>query len=266
MKKSVIIFLLTAIMLPSLPGQSSKDRMPVTTNSKQALILFDEAMKYFERVDMAKAYELLVRALDEDPDFFMANYQLAMYHSWSGNLEQFREATSSAINCTARISKAEELLKSAITGLRNNINADVTEFGKKLVEMYPRDENSYNNLVYFQSFINDTEGQLETLNKALGMVRNPAPFYNQLGYVYMSLDQNEKAEAAFDKYIELDPKNPNVYDSKGDFYMYIKDYKRAYESYMKASSIDAGWSSEKARRAKQLYENYEGKRLEIIPL
>jgi len=30
----------------------------------------------------------------------------------------------------------------------------------------------------------------------------------------MSLKQNDKAEAAFDKYIELAPKNPNVYDSR----------------------------------------------------
>jgi tetratricopeptide (TPR) repeat protein len=138
--------------------------------------------------------------------------------------------------------------------------------GKKLVEMYPNDVNSFNNLFYFQSFINDTIGVVETLNKALKIAENPAPFYNQLGYAYMRLNQNDKAEAAFNKYIELAPKNPNVYDSKGDYYMYIKDYEKAYESYMKAFALDTAWSYDKAQKAKQLYEIKEGKKLEIISL
>jgi Tfp pilus assembly protein PilF len=82
----------------------------------------------------------------------------------------------------------------------------------------------------------------------------------------MSLKQNEKAETAFDKYIESDPKNPNVYDSKGDYYMIIKEFKKAYESYMKAHAIDTAWSLDKARNAQQLYESTEGKKLEIIPM
>ncbi len=132
--------------------------------------------------------------------------------------------------------------------------------------MYPNDPNSYNNLIYFQSLAGDSTGMVETLNKAIKIATNPAPFYNQLGYAYLTLKQNDKAQEAFDKYIELEPKNPNVYDSKGDYYMYIKKYDKAYESYMKAYSMDPSFSHDKAEMARQLYEQTEGKKLEIISM
>ncbi len=87
--------------------------------------------------------------------------------------------------------------------------------------------NAYNNLVYFQSLAGDTTGMVETLTSAIKIAGNPAPFYNQLGYAYLTLKQSDKAEEAFDKYIELEPKNPNVYDSKGDYYMFNRKYDRS---------------------------------------
>jgi ketosteroid isomerase-like protein len=68
----------------------------------------------------------------------------------------------------------------------------------------------------------------------------------------MELNQNDKAEAAFNKYIELAPNNPNVYDSKGDYYMNIKDYGKAYDTYMMAYALDTQWGLKKAQKAKQL--------------
>jgi tetratricopeptide (TPR) repeat protein len=266
MKKLFVCFLFFGAGLMSFPQTAKDNKMPVTTSSKQALAFYNEALKFFDNVDLTKGSDLLIKALKEDPGFFMANYQMSLYYSGAGNIGKFIEYAEAAVNCKTTLSQAEELLKSAITKLKEDQNADVTEVGKKLVEMYPQDINAYNNLFYFQSFINDADGELETLNKALRIADNKAPVYNQLGYVYMSLKKNDEAEAAFDRYIELDPKNPNVYDSKGDFYINMGDYKKAYESYMKAYSMDTAWSYEKARRAKQLYESKEGKKLEIIPL
>lgn len=226
--------------------------MPVTTASKSALEYYTQAMKYFDDVALGKALNLLTKSLNEDPDFFMANYQTAMYYIMFSNADKFKEYATAASNCKAKLSPAEELLKSAITKLKVSQSADVTDIGRKLTEMYPKDPNSFGHLFYYQSFIRDTIGGLETLKKTLEITDNPAPVYNMLGYVYMSLNQHSEAEKAFDKYIQLAPGNPNVYDSKGDFYMSIKEYNKAYDSYMKANSIDTGWSYNKAQKAKQL--------------
>jgi len=132
--------------------------------------------------------------------------------------------------------------------------------------MYPNDPNSYTNMVFFQTLSGDTLGIVETLNEAINIAPNPASFYNQLGYAYLNLNRTDEAEKAFDKYIELQPKNPNVYDSKGDYYMFIKKFDKAYDMYMEAYSIDNSFSKEKAEIAKRLYEQTEGKKLDIITI
>jgi Tfp pilus assembly protein PilF len=262
MKKLFLLMMLLLTGIPVFSQPKEGKLMPVTTNSKSAFSYYNQAMKYFDDVYLNKAIETCKKALDQDPDFFMANYQLASYYLLNRSGDSFDEYADAAINCKAKLNDAEELLKEALVRLKQG-TINVTDLGKKLVEMYPNDPNSYNNLVSFQSLAGDSTGIVETLNKAVKIASNAASFYNQLGYAYLTLKESDKAEVAFDKYIELEPKNPNVYDSKGDYYMYIKKYDKAYESYMTAYSIDSSFSHEKAELAKQLYEQTEGKKLEI---
>jgi lipoprotein NlpI len=65
----------------------------------------------------------------------------------------------------------------------------------------------------------------------------------------------DEARAAFDKYIELAPNQPNPYDSKGDYFMEVKDYKNAYQSYMKAHELDSLWGVKKAEKAKIMMDS-----------
>jgi tetratricopeptide (TPR) repeat protein len=220
-------------------------------------------MRYYEDVKVEKALSTFMKALDQDPDFFMANYQLSFFYLMNRSSDNFVRYAGAAINCKAKLSDAEEIMKNVLVTLKGG-QTNVVDDGKKLVEMFPFDPDAFNNLVYYQSLVNDSTGIVETLKKAITVVTRTAPFYNQLGYAYLTLKQNDKAEEAFNKYIELDPKNPNVYDSKGDFYMYLKKFDKAYESYMLANSMDSTFSGEKAKAAKALYEQTEGKKLEII--
>ena len=265
MKKLFLFITLFSIGTMLFSQTGNINPIPVTTNSKTALISYSEAMKYFDDVKVKEALEGFKKALNQDPDFFMANYQLALFCFLNRDKDNFERFADAAINCKAKLSDAEGLLKEVMVKLHSG-NSDVVDLGKKLVAMYPNDPNSYNNLVSFQSVAGDSTGVVETLNKAIRIAKKPAAFYNQLGYAYITLKQSEKAEEAFNKYIELEPKNPNVYDSKGDFYMYIKKYDKAYESYMTANSMDSSFSKEKAEMAKDLYEKTEGKKLEIISM
>ena len=264
--KKLFMSLILFLVGMSLFSQPEKGKLiPVTTNSKTALSYYNQAMKYLDDVKLKGALETFKKALDQDHDFFMANYQLAFYFILNRDADNFNEYSDAAINCKAKLSDAEELLKEAIVKLKNG-STNITELGEKLVDMYPNDPNSYNNMVSFQSLAGDSTGMVETLNKAIKIASSPASFYNQLGYAYLNLNQSDKAEEAFNKYIELEPKNPNVYDSKGDFYMFTKKYDKAYESYMIAYSMDPSFSHDKAEMAKQLYEQTEGKKLQIISM
>jgi Tfp pilus assembly protein PilF len=265
MKKLFLLMTLLLFGIPVFSQPGTGKPMPVTTNSKSALLYYNQAMKYFDDVKVKEALETFIKALDQDKDFFMVNYQLALYYYLNRDRDNFDKYADAAINCKATLSDAEELLKEALGRLQEG-NRNIIDLGKKLVDLYPGDPGTYNNLVSFQSLAGDSTGIVETLNKAIKIAAKPASFYNQLGYAYLTLKQSDKAEEAFDKYIELDPKNPNVYDSKGDFYMFIKKYDKAYESYMTANSMDPSFSHDKAGMAKQLYEQTEGKKLEITTM
>lgn len=265
MKKLILFLSLFLMVFQGFSQTGRGNLMTVTTNSKAALAYYNQAMKYYDEVKVKDALENFKKALNLDKDFFMVNYQLAFYFLLNRVNENFALYADAAINCKAKLSDGEELLKTALIQLHEG-KFDITALGKKLVDLYPNDPGSYNNLVSFQSLAGDSTGIVVTLNKAIKIAKNPASFYNQLGYAYMTLKQTNEAEAAFDKYIQLQPKNPNVYDSKGDFYMYVKKYDRAYESYMTANSMDPSFSRDKAEIAKQLYEQTEGKKLEIITM
>ncbi len=185
------MFLLTMLLLTGMLifSQPAKDKyMPVTTNSKSALSFYNQAMKYFDDVNLNKAIETCKKALDQDPDFFMANYQLASFYLLNRSADNFDKYADAAINCKAKLSDAEGLLKDALVSLKQG-HINVTDLGKKLVEMYPNDPNSYNNLVSFQSLAGDSTGIVVTLNKAIKIAPDFASFYNQLGYAYLTLKQ-----------------------------------------------------------------------------
>lgn len=256
MKKLTIPILIIIIGL--LCNQCAKEnKMTVTTNSESAKELYDEAGTAWEDYYFSQFEKLTLEALKEDPDFFMANYQLTWYYHYFKNEDKFKEYGEAAVNCKAKLSKGELLLKDAVSKLLEDSNADLTDTGKQLIKMYPNDVDAYSLLSWYQFMTEDVEGHLGTLKSMLEITDKPAPVYNLLGYTYMTLENNEEAQIAFDKYIELAPNLPNSYDSKGDYFMNIKDYTNAYEMFMKAHEIDSLWSFKKAMKAKAMADSLE---------
>jgi len=253
MKMPVILILLLSFCLLGNSQVSSKT-IPVTTSSKKALAFYNEAINAYQDVDLINYNPLLSKALGEDPDFFMANYQKAMFAAYLNQEKNFIKFATAAASSKAKLSLGEKLLKDAVTQLVENRNSDLTSFGIKLVEMYPEDVNSHLNLYTFQYLKKDIKGGISTLNNALKLSERKDYLYNLLAYAYMDIGQFKEAETALDRYIALSPQLPNPYDSKGDLYMRTKEYAKAYENFMKAYNIDTAWSKGKALKAKSLAE------------
>ena len=234
--------------------------MPITTASDRARYLYFEALATMESFNNKRARELLLESLEEDPKFFLANYITALYNF--GNKELFKKFGEKAEVCKANLSVGELLLKDAISKLLDDPKADVTGIGMELTKMYPKDAITYYQLNFFEGITEDIEGQITTLESAIKNLDDPAPImYNALGYANMRLEKYDEAEIAFDKYIELAPDHPNPYDSKGEYYMNVKDYKKAYDNYMKAYKMDSltAWRYRRAMNAKQKADSVENK-------
>ena len=260
MKKLFFFFLIFSLGASAFSQNTQVKTMPITTTSEKARALNTEAMNaVYNEGDLQKFEKSAIEALKEDPDFFMVNYELAFANFYFKNEKKFKEYGNCAANPKSKIGKGELLLKEIILKLLENRNANVTELSKKLIALYPEDIFAYYQLNLFQELANDNEGRVKTLRNALQKPNMPTIFYNNLGYAYMLLGQYEEARNTFDKYIELAPNVPNPYDSKGDYFMSTKNYRNAYESYMKAHEIDSSWSYKKAMHAKALADTLEKK-------
>jgi Tfp pilus assembly protein PilF len=259
MKKSISVFLILIVVLLVSSHCTGEKKMQITTSSETAKALYDKAVKALENFYLVQFRSLMSEALKADPDFFMADYQLANYFLYMGTKKRFIEYADKAVNCKAALSKGELLLKDALLKLLKNQDADVTNIGRELVKMYPADAYAYWPLARYQSIIKDTEGQIATLKTAMEVTDNKGPIYNNLGYIYLNQGKYEDALTAFDNYIEVAPNLPNAYDSKGDYFMQVKDYRNAYESYMKAHELDSTFSFKKALKAKAIADSLENK-------
>jgi tetratricopeptide (TPR) repeat protein len=252
--KNLIVSLLI-IIAGMLACNKTPDKIPVTTKSETALKLYNEGIEAGKDIYLVKFRKLIDSAIKEDPDFFMAHYRIAMRYLYLRNETKFKEFATKAVDCKAKLSKGEVLIKEAFQKLIENQKADVTDYGQKLIDMYPQDEWSYFNQFIFQHVIRDTLGRINSMKSAIEVAEDKAPWYNTLGYAYLVASKLEDAEAAFDKYIELRPNIPNSYDSKGDYFMRIKDYENAYKSFMKAHEIDTLWGLRKALIAKKILDS-----------
>jgi tetratricopeptide (TPR) repeat protein len=245
---TLILFLTGFISL------AQHDRMPLTSSSGSAVKLYLDFFSEIEKAELASGEALLNEALKKDPEFFMGLFQKAINHLHSGDQDKFRKCAESAFISCCATSEGEKILQEALRKLYENQNANVTDLGRRLIQLYPADKIVFYQQIAFQTLIKDYKGIDETCNSLLKITDNPAPVYNLMGYNYMHLKDFTAAEKAFDEYIELLPNHPNPYDSKGDFYMQVKDYPKAWSSYMTANRINESWSYEKALKAKELIE------------
>ena len=162
-KAWLIIFPLALCFATCNPSRGKK--IPVTTESEIARTMYLEAGKYFEKVYISQAVELLERALDEDPAFFMAAYGLATHHLFAEEKGEFLTYAEQALHSNLPLSTGETLLKAALQMLYKDQQADVAEYGKELVRRYPYDPDAYFHLSFFQEISGDRTGQIETLLK-----------------------------------------------------------------------------------------------------
>ena len=248
------LFLLLFFVL-TIEGASSQNRkMPVTSNSAKAVTFYQQALGAMENADFAPAIDLLKKALKEDPNFFLSQYNLAMASSFLGRPDEYRKYAEMAKNNPSKLSEAELLLKTAIEKRLADPKVNNIDIWEKLAKMYPKDPEPYYNWGMSLATKGNVNEAIDTYKKILEFTDKPGAAYNLLGYTYMGMKDFANAEKAFDKYIQAEPNHPNPYDSKGDYYMEIKDYANAYKSYMNAYERNANWSYDKAQKAKRLME------------
>lgn len=240
MKPLKLVLALMIVIPSSAMFAQSKGEMAFTSSSPNAnkLIRSAWAAMFDHKIDEGNSY--VRRVLSEDPDCGMAHASLFTRDAKERD-ENIRKALQ------ARLSADEKLF---IEGLRANREKKTTsDFYEPLIKKYPRDYS----LQLLIMFTNSDRARAIEIGENI-IKRNPKlpPVYNLLGYLYMDVDNMAKAEANFDKYISLQPKLANPYDSKGDYFMRMGKTEEAIPLYEKAGALGMILSKEKADRARAL--------------
>lgn len=237
MKQQCLIAMLCccAVLVAGCSSTIARDKMPITTSSEKALEYYLQGRELAEKLRGQESRQYFQQAVDEDPDFAIAHLQLAGVQP---SAKKFFDCFYKAKALVDKVSEAERLwiLGFEAGGIKGDLLGQ-QEMYQKLVEAYPDDERA-RNLLATNYFVQQKWQQaIEEYERAALINPEFSPLYNQMGYTYRFLEQYDKAEKAFRKYIELIPDDPNPYDSYAELLMKTGRFGESIEQYKAALAI-----------------------------
>lgn len=233
------------IMLLGTYQCGEKNKIPISTKSKQARKLFLQARAEGEDLHLEKANQLLTEAIEADPAFAMAYLFRARFTGSASNLKNDLQA---AVNLADNASAGEQLLIRAYQAYYGENNpTKALEFHRQLVQMYPQDNWARWRLGVFYQILGQIDQAEQELNHVISREKDFAPAYLTLGYMHKGTSEYNKAEQAFLNYIRLKPEQPNPYDSLGDLYSKMGKYEQAIDNYKQALDRNPSFTDSKLK-------------------
>jgi len=210
-------------------------KVAITTSSDEARALYLEGQALGDDLHGVEAQEKFAQAVEADPAFAMAYYNLAFS---SQTTAEFFDAAGKAAENAAGASDGEQLFIASLVAISENDQAAQLAALSELVAAYPHDERAHMALGNYFNGQQDFAAAVEHFSHATQMNADFAGAYNSLGYAHRSLEDFEGAKAAFAKYVELIPNESNPYDSYAELLMEMGDYDGSIENYRKALEFD----------------------------
>ena len=244
-----VILLGTAFAQPPMTG-----KIPITTSSEDARQLFIQGRDLAENFRNVEARAAFEQAVAKDPNFALAYWGLALVQP---NTKLFRESMSKAVSLVGTISECERNLIMASQAAGEVNLADQRKFLGQLAAHCPQDERSHMNFaLYFfgRQYYDSAATELQT---ATTLAPSFTAAWNMLGYAHRNAGDMTKAEQAFQKYVELDPKNANAHDSYAELLLKQGRYDEAVRHYREALAVDSTFALSHFNMAAPLV--YQGK-------
>jgi tetratricopeptide (TPR) repeat protein len=214
------------------------DKVALTTSSDEARSLFLEGRDLADNLRTTDAYAAYQKAAAADPQFAMAYVGMA---NTSPSTSAFVDAVGKAAGLADGASDGERHM---ILGLQAGLTSDPAgqmSHATELVGLFPNDERAHGQLGNLYFGRQDYATAITHYNHAAGINPSYAPVYNMLGYAQRFAGNETEADAAFLKYIELIPSNPNPHDSYAEFLMEQGRFDESVAHFEQAITLDPNW-------------------------
>jgi tetratricopeptide (TPR) repeat protein len=234
---AVLLLLAPATLL----AQTKTGELSITTSSKPALALFQQAREKMDNAEITAAVPLLDEAIQKDPNFAMAYAYRALA---GGGFNVLRQNLEKAVGLVDKVSPGERHWILAQEAQFDGNLPKAKEHGDALLKLYPQDKRVAQ---LAGTFLGDSPADLGAalrhFEKATALDARFASAYNQIGYAQSRLGDYTAAEEAFKQYIALRPGSPNPYDSYAELLMKMGRYDDSISQYQKALDKDPQFSS-----------------------
>lgn len=226
---------------PKLNKSGHSAKLPVTTASAPARKNFERAMQDFEEYKLNTSLQYLRQCTKEDPKFAQAFIMIAKLSKDPGEQAAARRRAKAL---APQVSPGEQLLIRWLAGAQEDNYLPAIAAMNDLLAKYPND--------YQLAFLAGDWLELQDRYDQAAVVLQHAlklfPAYpaalNDIGYTYAYEAAFDKAFAAMDRYVALEPDEPNPHDSYGELLRMDGKFDAALEQYRMSVRIDPNFGSE----------------------
>jgi tetratricopeptide (TPR) repeat protein len=201
--------------------------LPLTTKSPEARRLVEEALTlYLDRVEQARAIELLRKAIQVDPEFAMGHEFLAQISLDSA--EQVGEQEKAFASRNHASSSEQLVIEWYQDAADHKLISAITKMNDVLSQ-YPHDKW----VVWMTTWWLQTQAQYErsiAVYERSGLTDSPG-LVNNMGYNYAYLHQFDKAFTMMDKYVAALPDDSNPQDSYAEILRLAGRFNQSIEHY-----------------------------------
>jgi len=215
------------------------------TSSLDAYKYFLEGQEKYEKLYFADALKNLEKAVELDPQFAIAYRYLARTYRQLRNTQLETEALVKAKSFSGKATEKERLYIEADYARRVEKNRDKA-FGllQEIVSKYPREKDAH--YLLFSSYRQQKmyPEAIAEANKALGLDPKWGFILNDLGYMYLAMEDFNKAEEYLKRAVSAAPEDANPLDSLGQLYFLTGRLDEAVAHYKEAVRIKPDFGSE----------------------
>ena len=204
----------------------------VTTHSTEAYRSYLEGLDQVERFEMVEASRSFSRALELDPTLAMAHYRMGIL---STTPTERREHVEKAVQYIDKVSDREKFYIRSAQAFQDNKPLEGVRELEKLVERHPDEKEALQRLGnLYRNTLHNPQKAIAALNRIIEVDPLHKNAYNSLAYAYDDLGNFAKALWAINQYIALAPDEANPYDSRADLYARDGKLDEAIDSYRMA--------------------------------
>jgi tetratricopeptide (TPR) repeat protein len=198
-------------------------------------LLNNLAGKYLLQGDLAKAAELYKKALETDPNFMLAYYNLGIINFKQKNMQGAVKYCEAALQLDPNYAPAYNQLGLIYWAMERRDDAIAAY--NKAIAVSPDNPMALHNLALAYNALNMKEKSVELLKRAISIRPDYVEAYSDLATVYAESGKTEEAVAAIKKALEIYPNAADLYNRMGFLYFMMGRPDEAVSAYNKAIAL-----------------------------